>query len=160
MARLIRSLFAVSIVAFGAAEPQQMTAPYGEPIRIADAKKAAGAGISEAERQHLHMAFAIVDPGGELVYLEKMDGTQTASVQIAVDKARSAVLYKRATKYFEDQVAAGGVGLRFMDMRGAVPIDGGFPLVLNGKIIGAIGVSGGTNTQDGQCGLFGASSLK
>src|SRR5579884_92358 len=143
-----------------AAGAQQMAAPYGEAIKIADAKKAVSAGIAEAERQHLHMAFAIVDPGGELVYLEKMDNTQTASVQIAVDKARSAVLYKRATKYFEDQIAAGGVGLRYMDMRGAVPIDGGFPLVVSGKIVGAIGVSGGTNTQDGQCGLAGASAVR
>jgi uncharacterized protein GlcG (DUF336 family) len=151
--------FSLLIVLFGA-HAQQMSNPYGEPIQIENAKKAAAAAISEAEKNHLHMAIAVVDPGGELVYLEKMDNTQTASVQIAADKARSAVLYRRATKYFEDQVAAGGVGLRFMDMRGAVPIDGGFPLLLNGKIVGAIGVSGGTNTQDGQCGLAGASVLK
>jgi glc operon protein GlcG len=151
--------FALLIVLFGA-HAQQMSNPYGEPIQIENAKKAAAAAIAEAEKNHLHMAIAVVDPGGELVYLEKMDNTQTASVQIAADKARSAVLYRRATKYFEDQVAAGGVGLRFMDMRGAVPIDGGFPLLLNGKIVGAIGVSGGTNTQDGQCGLAGASVLK
>jgi glc operon protein GlcG len=151
--------FSLLIVLFGA-HAQQMSNPYGEPIQIENAKKAAAAAIAEAEKNHLHMAIAVVDPGGELVYLEKMDNTQTASVQIAADKARSAVLYRRATKYFEDQVAAGGVGLRFMDMRGAVPIDGGFPLLLNGKIVGAIGVSGGTNTQDGQCGLAGASVLK
>lgn len=148
------------VVTIASATAQQMPNPYGEPIRLDNARKAAAAGIAEAEKNHLHMAVAIVDPGGEIVYLEKMDNTQTASVQIAVDKARSAVLYKRATKYFEDQVAAGGVGLRFMDMRGAVPINGGFPLVVDGKIVGAIGVSGGTNTQDGQCGLAGASALK
>ena len=155
-----RSMPCALLLIFCGAHAQQMSNPYGEPIQIANAKKAAATAIAEAEKSHLHMAIAVVDPGGELVYLEKMDNTQTASVQIAADKARSAVLYRRATKYFEDQVAAGGVGLRFMDMRGAVPIDGGFPLIIDGKIVGAIGVSGGTNTQDGQCGLAGASALK
>jgi glc operon protein GlcG len=131
--------------------------PYGEPISLESAKKAGASARAEAERNHLHMAIAIVDPGGELVYLEKMDNTQTASVQVAVDKARSAVLYRRPTKVFEDALSEGGAGLRFLGLRGVVPVDGGFPLILNGKVIGAIGLSGGTDKQDGQCASAGAS---
>jgi glc operon protein GlcG len=138
----------------------QMNLPYGEPITLENARKAVSPARAEAEKEHLHIAIAIVDPGGELVYLEKMDDTQTASVQVAIDKARSAVLYRRPTKFFEDSLAAGGAGLRFLGLRGVVPVDGGFPLVLSGKIIGAIGVSGGTNVQDGQCAGAGAVILK
>jgi uncharacterized protein GlcG (DUF336 family) len=136
-----------------------MQLPYGEPITMEVAMKAVAPARAEAEKNHLHMAIAIVDPGGELVYLEKMDGTQTASVQVAMDKARSAVLYRRPTKFFEDELAKGGVGLRFLGLRGAVPVDGGFPLLVNGKIVGAIGMSGGTNTQDGQCAGAGATAV-
>jgi glc operon protein GlcG len=139
--------------------PAQMQVPYGEPITIDIAKKAAAPARAEAEKNHLHMAIAIVDPGGELVYLEKMDQTQTASVQVAIDKARSAVLYRRPTKFFEDELAKGGLGWRFLGLRGAVPVDGGLPLLVNGKIVGAIGLSGGTNTQDGQCAGAGAVAI-
>jgi glc operon protein GlcG len=138
----------------------QMTNSYGESINMENAMKAVLPARAEAQKNHLHMAIAIVDVGGELVYFEKMDGTQTGSVQVAVDKARSAVLFRRPTKFFEDALAAGGDGLRFLSLRGAVPIDGGFPLLIDGKIVGAIGMSGGTSTQDGQCALAGASVLK
>ena len=138
----------------------QMPTSYGESITMENVRKVVAPALAEAEKNHLHMAIAIVDVGGELVYFEKMDGTQTGSVQVAIDKARSAVLFRRPTKFFEDALTAGGDGLRFLGLRGAVPIDGGFPLILNGKIVGAIGMSGGTNTQDGQCALAGASALK
>src|SRR5262249_51102554 len=105
---------------------QQVSSSYGEPITLENALKAVALARAEAEKLHVHMAIAIVDPGGELVYFEKMDGTQTASVQVAVDKARSAALYRRPTKFFEDALAAGGEGWRFLGLRGAVPVDGGF----------------------------------
>jgi glc operon protein GlcG len=143
-----------------AALDAQMDIPYGEPIALENVRKAVAPARAEAEKNHLHMAIAIVDPGGELVYFEKMDGTQTGSVQVAIDKARSATLYRRPTKFFEDALSAGGEGLRFLGLRGAVPVDGGFPLVLNGKIIGAIGMSGGTNKQDGQCAAAGAAVFR
>jgi len=142
------------------AAPAQLSNRYGEPITMENALKAVAPARTEAVKNHLHMAIAIVDPGGELVYFEKMDDTQTGSVQVAIDKARSAALYRRPTKFFEDALAAGGDGLRFLGLRGAVPVDGGFPLLMDGKIIGAIGVSGGTNKQDGQCAFAGASALK
>ena len=106
------------------------------------------------------MAAAVVDPAGDLVYFEKVDGTQAASVDIAIDKARSAARFKRPTKALQDVLAAGGVGLRMLALQGAVPVDGGVPLLMDGKIVGAIGLSGGTSDQDGQCAKAGADTLK
>jgi uncharacterized protein GlcG (DUF336 family) len=89
-----------------------------------------------------------------------MDNTQLGSAEVAIDKARSAALFKRPTKAFQDALAAGGDGLRILGLKGAVPIEGGIPLVMEGKIVGAIGVSGGTSAQDGQCAKAGADTLK
>ena len=86
------------------------------------------------------MAVAIVDISGDFVFFEKMDGTQAASVSIAVDKARSAARFKRPTKALQDALAAGGEGLRLLALYGAVPVEGGLPLIADGKIVGAIGV--------------------
>jgi glc operon protein GlcG len=157
---ILSSLLSLAILLCAAQTRAQMSDPYGESITMENAMKAVAPARAEAQKNHLHMAIAIVDVGGELVYFEKMDGTQTGSVQVAIDKARSAVLFRRPTKFFEDALAAGGDGLRFLALRGAVPVDGGFPLVVDGKIVGAIGMSGGTNKQDGQCALAGASALK
>jgi molybdate transport system substrate-binding protein len=138
----------------------QMHNPYGEAVTLETAKKAAMVALAEAQKNGWTMAVAIVDTGGELVYFEKMNGTQTASVQLAIDKARSAVLYRRPTKSFEDALAKGGENLRILAFRGAVPIDGGFPLLVDGKVVGAIGVSGGIGRQDGQCAGAGAAVMK
>jgi glc operon protein GlcG len=89
-----------------------------------------------------------------------MDGTQAASVTIAVDKARSSARFKRPTKALQDALAAGGAGMRMLALDGAVPVEGGIPLIADGKIVGAIGVSGGTSEQDGQCAKAGADSVK
>src|SRR5207237_9292560 len=93
------------------------------------------------------MAVSIVDTAGHLVYFEKLDGTQTGSVAVSMDKARSAALFKRPTKVWQDALAAGGEGLRVLGIQGAVPVEGGLPLVIDGKIVGAIGVSGGSAAQ-------------
>ncbi len=116
--------------------------------------------LAEAVRNGLTMAVAIVDTAGYLVYFEKMDGTQTGSVDVAIAKARSAALFKRPTKAFQDTVAAGGEGLRVLGLPGAVPVEGGIPLLNDGRIIGAIGVSGGTSTEDGLCAQAGAAALR
>jgi len=89
-----------------------------------------------------------------------MDGTQTGSVSVAIGKARSAALFKRPTKVWQDLVAAGGAGLRILGLEGAVPIEGGLPLLMDDKIVGAIGVSGGTAAQDGVVAAAGAQALK
>ena len=122
---------------------------YGSSIGLEMAKRLAAPAIAEARKNQWTMAVAIVDVSGGLVYFEKMDDTQNGSVEVSISKARSAALFKRATKVFQDGVAGGGAGLRILTLKGAVPIEGGVPIVVDGKIIGAIGVSGGTSDQDG-----------
>jgi glc operon protein GlcG len=124
---------------------------YGPSISLEYARGVAAAATAEARRNNWAMAVAVVDTAGALVYFEKMDDTQTGSARVAIDKARSAALFKRPTKAFQDALAAGGAGLRVMSLRGAVPIEGGLPLIVDDAIGGAIGVSGGTSEQDGQC---------
>ena len=126
-------------------------ASYGPPITTELAKKVAAAALAEARANNWTMAAAIVDPSGILVYFEKIDDTQHASARIAIDKARSAAMFKRPTKTFQDSVEKGGIGLRVMTLRGAMPVEGGVPLLVDGKIVGGLGVSGGTAEQDGQC---------
>jgi uncharacterized protein GlcG (DUF336 family) len=138
----------------------QLPNPYGSSITIESAKKAAAPAVAEAQKNNWRMAVAIVDISGDLVFFEKMDGTQAASVNIAVDKARSAARFKRPTKALQDALAAGGEGLRLLALEGAVPVEGGLPLIADGKIVGAIGVSGGTSQQDGQSAKAGADSIK
>jgi uncharacterized protein GlcG (DUF336 family) len=133
---------------------------YGAPITADVAKKAAAAAIAEARKNNFTMAIAIVDPNGFLVYFEKMDNTQNGSVNIALDKAKSAALFKRPTKAFQDALAAGGVGLRILGLEGAVPVDGGLPIIVAGKVIGAIGASGGTSEQDGVVAKAGTDAVK
>ena len=137
----------------------QMPNPYGTSISLETAKKVAAPAIAEAAKNNWSMAVAIVDPAGDLVYYEKMDNTQLGSANIAIDKARSAALFKRPTKAFQDALAAGGEGWRILRLQGAVPVEGGIPLVIDGKIVGAIGMSGGTSAQDAQCAKAGADSL-
>jgi uncharacterized protein GlcG (DUF336 family) len=103
------------------------------------------------------MAFAVVDPSGQLVLFEKMDGTQYGSVIVAQEKARSAALFKRSTKAFSDAVAAGRVAV--ISLPGALPIEGGVPIIVKGRIIGALGVSGGTSEQDGEIAAVALSCL-
>ena len=138
----------------------QIPEDYGLSINLETAKKVAASAITEARKNNWTMAVAIIDTGGNLVYFEKMDGTQTGSVRVAISKGRSAVLFKRPTKAFQDMVAAGGEGLRMLGLEGAVPVEGGLPLLMDGKIVGAIGVSGGTSQQDGLVAKAGADTLK
>jgi glc operon protein GlcG len=138
----------------------QMPNPYGMSVNGETARKAAASALAEARKNNWTMAAAIVDTAGDLVYFEKVDGTQAASTLIAIDKARSAVRFKRPTKALQDVLAAGGDGLRLLALQGAVPVEGGIPLLMDGKIVGAIGLSGGTSAQDGQCAQAGASTVK
>lgn len=136
-----------------------MSQTYGQSIGLEDARRAAAPALAEAVKNGWKMVVAIVDPAGHLVFLERMDDAQTGSVAVAQAKARSAALFKRPTKAFQDVLAAGGEGLRVLRLEGAVPVEGGIPLVIDGKIVGAIGLSGGTSAQDGQCAKAGADAL-
>lgn len=133
---------------------------YGATVNLEQAKIAAAAAMAEARANAWPMAVAVVDPAGLLVYFEKMDDTQLGSVTVAQAKARSAALFKRPTKALQDALAGGGDGLRVLALEGAVPVEGGIPLVVGGKIVGAIGLSGGTSPQDGQCAQKGVDALK
>ena len=138
----------------------QLPNPYGASVTLDQAKKIAALSVTEAAKNNWKMAIAIVDVAGDLVYFEKMDGTQVASVNIAQDKARSSVRFKRPTKAMQDVLAAGGAGVRFLALQGAIPVEGGLPLLIDGKIVGAIGASGGTSDQDGLAAKAGADSVK
>jgi glc operon protein GlcG len=133
--------------------------PIGTSVSLDDAKKAAAAASAEAKKNGWFMAIAVVDPAGTLVYFEKADTTQLGSAQVAINKARSAALYKRPTKAFQDGLEKGGVNMRILALEGAVPVDGGSPLLVQGKLIGAIGVSGDLAEHDGQCATAGAGAL-
>ncbi len=133
---------------------------YGPSITLDAAKEAAAAALGEARAHSWAMAVAVVDTAGLLVYFEKMDDTQSGSVLIAQAKARSAALFKRPTKAFQDTLAAGGDGLRVLGLEGAVPVEGGVPLLIDGRIAGAIGVSGGTSAEDGVCAAAAVNAIK
>jgi uncharacterized protein GlcG (DUF336 family) len=133
--------------------------PYGPSISLETAKKAAAAAMAEVRKNNWTMAVAVVDPAGDLVYFEKMDDTQVASTVVCQDKARSAARFMRPTKAFQDMLAAGGEGVRVLRIKGAVPVEGGLPITVGGKVVGAIGLSGGTSAQDGQCAKAGVDAV-
>jgi len=136
-----------------------MAQGYGSAISVDTSKRIAAAALDEARRNGWTMAVAIVDAAGDLVYFEKMDDTQTGSVTVSQSKARSAARFKRPTKAFQDALTGTPDGLRILGIEGAVPVEGGLPIVIGGKIVGAIGVSGGTSQQDGQCAQAGVNVL-
>lgn len=121
---------------------------YGGPISLASAIKVAEAAATEADRHKWPMVIAVVDSGGHLVVLHRMDQAQHGSVLVAQQKARTAVDFRRPTSVFENALADGGIHLRLLGMTNLMPLEGGLPLVTNGKVVGAIGVSGMQSSQD------------
>ena len=140
-----------------AARAQQWPFPYGAGVSVEAARKIAAAAVAEAKKNGWKVAAAIVDPSGTLVFYEKMDDTQTGSAHVAIEKARSSALFRRPTKTFEDGVNGGKTNL--LGLPGAVPLEGGLPLVVEGRVIGAVGVSGATSQQDGVCAKTGAETV-
>lgn len=132
---------------------------YGTPITLELARTVAAAAEAEAAKNQWPMAIAIVDSTGHLALFQRTDGTQLASMDIAIAKAKSAVNYRRSTKVFEDMIAAGGAGVRALSLPGAMAVEGGLLLVKNGAIIGAIGVSGMRSVDDGVVAQAGADTL-
>lgn len=132
---------------------------YGTDVTLDQARKALAAAQAEARKNNWPVAIAIVDNHGHLVAFERMDNTQTASMAVAQDKAVSAAMYRRSTKVFQDLVAGAGAGTRVLNLRGASSVEGGLPLVVDGKIIGGIGVSGVASDQDGVAAKAGADAL-
>jgi glc operon protein GlcG len=151
-----------SVLVLGTPAFAQQPAPkpdYGAPITNEQAKAAAGAALAEAKKNNWRMAISVVGPAGDLVYFEKMDGVQLASIEISQGKARTAVRFRVPSKVFADQYAAGNtVFMTFPEK--PVASEGGIPIVVNDRIIGAIGVSGGTGQQDGAAANAGATAVK
>ena len=141
------------------AAPSSYAIPIGTSISLDAARKTAAGASAEAKKNGWFMAIAVVDPAGTLVYFEKADTTQLGSAPVAIGKARSAALYKRPTKAFQDGLEKGGANLRILALEGAVPVDGGVPLLVDGKLIGALGVSGDLAENDGKCAAAGAAAL-
>jgi len=134
---------APAVVQAASAVPQ-----YGESVNLEQARRAIAAAVAEARRINVPMAISVADTSGNLVAFEKMDNTQTASIVVAQNKAVSAAMYRRPTKAFQDALAAGGANLRILTLPNAIAVEGGVPLTQGGRIIGAIGVSGGSPDQD------------
>jgi glc operon protein GlcG len=133
---------------------------YGPNVTLDQARKIAANAEAEARKNSWPMAITIVDNAGQLVFFQRMDNTQTASVAIAQDKAVSAAIFRRPTKVMQDAVAGGGAGIRFLNLRGASTVEGGLPIYIDGKIAGAIGVSGMASDQDGMVAKAGTDTYK
>ena len=152
----MKKLMAVLMLSF-AAQAQQWPYPYGAPVGVEAARKVAAAAIVEARKNGWKVAVAIVEPSGMLVYYEKMDDTQYGSANVAIEKARSSAQFRRPTKSFEDPANSGKPNI--LGLTGAVPLEGGLPIVVEGRVIGAVGVSGGTSAQDGVCAKAGSAAI-
>ena len=141
--------------------PRPPPPDYGAPISNDQAKIAGAAALTEAKKNGWRMAVAVVGPGGELIYFERLDGTQNASVALAIRKARTSALFRRPSKAFADQFAAGNVGfMTFPDEARPIASEGGIPIIAGGRLIGAIGLSGGTGQQDGVAATAGANAVR
>jgi glc operon protein GlcG len=126
-------------------------------LTLDGAKKVAAAAEAEAKKNSWNVVIAVVDDGGNLLYLQRIDGTQTGSIEVAIQKARTAQAFKRPTKVFEDAIAGGRNAL--IALHGALPLEGGLPIMVGGQLVGAIGVSGVKSTEDGQIAKAGADSI-
>ncbi len=147
---MLFSLFAVQVSA-------QQRPPYGPSITLDNAKKIAAGAAAEAKKNNWNMAIAVVDNHGFLVYYERMEDTQTGSNNIAIEKARTAAMYRRPTKAFEDGIAGGRNAILSLPV---MPITGGLPIMSGGKVIGGVGVSGANADQDEQCAKAGLERMK
>ncbi|MGE5892450.1 MAG: GlcG/HbpS family heme-binding protein [bacterium] len=127
-------------------------------LSLDTARKVAAAAEAEAKKRNARVVIAIVDDGGYLILLERLDDTQVASVEVGIGKARTAAIFRRPSKVFEEQIKTGRVAA--LGLPGATPLQGGIPLVIEGKVIGAIGVSGETPSEDEEIAIVGASVIK
>jgi uncharacterized protein GlcG (DUF336 family) len=133
---------------------------YGAAITLDQAKKVMAGAEAEAKKNNWPVVIVILDSGGQVVMLQRLDNAQWGSTDVAKDKARSAVAFRRPTKVFQDLIAQGGANMRLLNLSGASMLEGGIPIIVDGKLIGSVGVSGVTSQQDAQIGQAGIDSLK
>lgn len=130
--------------------------PTKQVLTLDAAKKIAAAAEAEAQKRGARVVIAVVDDGGNLLLLERLDDTQVASVEVGIGKARTAAIYRRPSKVFEDQIRDGRVAA--LALAGATPLQGGVPIVIDGAVVGAIGVSGETPQEDEDIAKVGAAA--
>ena len=159
LALIVALLFTVGVAAAQQPAAPQPT-PYGTNINLEQAKKVVAGAEAEAKKNNWPVAIAIVDSSGQLAAFSKIDNTQHASVDIAIGKAVTANNFKRPTKALQDAIAQGGANLRLLAVKGATPLEGGVPIIVDGKIIGAIGASGVMANQDAEVAMAGAAAAK
>jgi len=158
---ILTSLAIGAAVLFAAeAHAQAGPTPYGETINSETAKKAAAAAVAESRKNNWGMCVAISGPSGDLVYFERMDNCQFASIAISQHKAKAAATFRRPTKTFADGIAANPANVALLSLDGIIASEGGIPIVIGGKIVGAIGCSGATGQQDGVACQAGVDALK
>ena len=159
----LKTLVGACIVALLTAMPakaQTTPPPYGPPIGIEGARKVMAAAEGEASKNNWAVVISIIDSGGNIVMLHRHNDVQLSSIEISQGKAKTALMFKRPSKVLDDAIAGGGAGLRFLALKDIVPLEGGVPIVLDGKIVGAIGVSGVLSSQDAQVARAGVDALK
>jgi len=138
---------------------QALPPPYGAPITLDIAKQVMAGAEAEAEKNKWPVAIVIVDSGGNIVMLHRRDDAQLSATATAEGKARTALYFKRPTKLLDEVISGGGSGLRYLALKDFVPLEGGVPIVIDGKIVGAIGVSGVLSAQDTQIARAGIDAL-
>ena len=155
---LVRIALGITVAAVATVAAAQDKRPgYGPAVNVTQAKKIAAAAVAECQKNGWNIAVAVVDPHGTLVYYEKMEDTQYASADIAIGKARAAATYRRPTRAFADAINKGSPATATLP--GVFASPGGVPLMVDGKVIGAIGGSGVTGDQDEQCTMAGAKAM-
>lgn len=148
------ALLCLTTVALGDEPPR-----YGEPISLESAKKVMQAAERKANQEKWPVAIAIVDSGGHLVMFHRLENTQLGSIEIALQKAKTALMYRRPTKAFEERLAEGGANVKLVQLPGLI-FEGGLPIIHEGKVIGSIGVSGVQSHEDAEVGQAGIEALK
>ena len=160
MLKTLTGAFVLALLAAVPARAQTTPPPYGPPIGIEGARAVMAAAESEAAKNNWSVVISIIDSGGNLVMLHRHNDVQLSSIEISQGKAKTALMFKRPSKVLDDAISSGGAGLRFLALKEIVPLEGGLPIVVDGKIIGAIGVSGVLSSQDTQVARAGADGLK
>jgi uncharacterized protein GlcG (DUF336 family) len=156
--KMITAICSVVLFAAATSTMAQMPNPYGPNINLATAKKVAEAAAEEAAKLKINVVIAVVDTGGQIVYLERFDVAQWGSIKVALHKAKCSVQYKRPTKALQDVITKGNV--QYLTLDGVSALEGGELIIQDGKIIGAIGVSGSSSAQDGEAARAGAGVVK
>jgi glc operon protein GlcG len=162
MPQRVLSIAVAAVIALAAAAAHAQAPPpdYGPPVTLEQAKKIMAGAEAEAVKNKWRMVITILDSGGNVVMVQRLDNTQFGSIDVSRDKAHAAVAFQRPTKVFQDLIAQGGVNLRLLKLTGGAGVlEGGIPIIVNNKVIGAVGVSGGTSQQDHQVAQAGIDAL-